>query len=130
MQIYDILMLLLKLLGLLFGLIYLLFAVLQYNDPDPAVWMLVYGTAALACFMAAANKITPALLWLAATLYAISAIFVWPEHFEGVQIGGGNIQNIEEAREALGLLLCTLSFICLALFKKNYDHGSSSAQHL
>lgn len=106
-----------KLLAAFFALAYLSFVALQYNDPDPALWMAIYGIAALLCFGVVAGKTKPAILWAAAVLYTIGAVFAWPEKFEGVQIGGGDIKNIEEARESLGLLLCTLSFIILALLQ-------------
>lgn len=118
---------LLKIMGLSFGVLYLLFVVLQYNDPDPLIWMVAYGMAALACFMAAANKTAPAILWLAAALYIACAIFVWPARFEGIRIGGGDIKHIEEARESLGLLLCAVSFTCLALLQKYHVRRSSNA---
>ena len=39
------------LLARLFGLIYLASAALQYNDPDPLPWVLLYGAAGLACLL-------------------------------------------------------------------------------
>lgn len=123
-------MLIRKLLGFFFGLVYLSFAVLQYNDPDPAIWMVVYGAAALLCFMVAAGKITPAILWSAAIFYVVGAVFVWPERFEGVRIGGGDIKNIEEARESLGLLLCAASFSGLALLAKYQIRRDLKTQQL
>lgn len=35
----------------LFGLIYLVSAALQFNDPDPIPWVLLYGAAGLTCLM-------------------------------------------------------------------------------
>lgn len=110
-----------KLLAAFFGLAYLSFVVLQYNDPDPALWMAIYGVAALLCFGVVAGKTAPAILWAAAVLYTLGAVYMWPSKYEGVQIGGGDIRNIEEARESLGLLLCAASFAILALLQQRHN---------
>ncbi|CAM3446105.1 transmembrane 220 family protein [Pontibacter korlensis] len=100
------------------GLIFLSFVAVQYNDPDPLIWMGIYGIAALLCFLSAANKVPPSVLWLAAILFAIGGVYMWPERYEGISIGGGDIKNIEEARESLGLFMGTVVFSTLALFKR------------
>lgn len=108
-------MLLKKLTAILFGLVFLSFIALQYNDPDPMIWMIVYGIAALLCFAIAAGKATTGILWAAAAVFAAGGIIMWPERFEGVSIGGGDIKNIEEARESLGLFIGTIVFAGFAL---------------
>lgn len=40
---------------LLLGLVFVLSTWVQHNDPDPIPWMLVYGSAALLCFVGAAR---------------------------------------------------------------------------
>ncbi len=111
-----------KPLGIFFGLIFLSFVVVQYNDPDPAIWMVIYGIAALLGFLSAFNKV-PVLVLLAATvLYIAGGVYMWPVHFEGVSIGGGNISNVEEARESLGLFLCSLSFLSYVVLSKMRQH--------
>ncbi len=45
------------------ALIAALFAGLQYNDPDPLVWVGLYGAAALALALAALGRPVPALAW-------------------------------------------------------------------
>ncbi|MCX2741139.1 transmembrane 220 family protein [Pontibacter anaerobius] len=120
-------MLLKKIAAILFGLMFLSFVVVQYNDPDPVIWMIIYGAAALLCFLSAAGKAPAPLLWVAAVLFAVGGIYMWPERFEGVSIGGGDIKNIEEARESLGLFLATLIFAGLAL-SGNYKSRRTSTQ--
>ncbi|TPE43079.1 transmembrane 220 family protein [Pontibacter mangrovi] len=111
-------MLLKKISANAFGLVFLSFVVVQYNDPDPLVWILIYSFAAVLCLLTAAGKVAPNMLWSAAMLYAVGGIYMWPEHFEGVSIGGGDIKNIEEARESLGLFLCALVFAGFALYER------------
>lgn len=109
-----------KILALFFGLVFLSFVVVQYNDPDPIIWMIIYGIASAICFVAAYDKLPHALLYTFTVLFIIGGIYMWPAKFEGVSIGGGNIKNIEEARESLGLFLASFAFISSVLLDK-YD---------
>lgn len=111
-------MILKKILAILFGLAFLSFVVMQYNDPDPAVWMAIYGASALLCFLAAFNKVPHFILWAAVILCVAGGIYMWPEKYEGLSVGGGDIKNIEEAREALGLLLIAVVFTGFILADK------------
>jgi hypothetical protein len=40
----------------------------------------------------------------------------WPDVFEGVTIGGGDIVNIERGRESLGMAVTALFFLILWVF--------------
>ena len=87
-------------------------AVLQWNDPDPARWMAVYGAACVVSLMAARGR--PPRAAVAATLAGIA--IAWAAAI-GVRVGGGDSYRhmfdawemktpaIELAREATGLLL-------------------------
>ncbi|GAB3811307.1 hypothetical protein GCM10028895_01340 [Pontibacter rugosus] len=63
-------------------------------------------------------------------LYTAGAILAWPERFEGIYIGGGDIKNIEEAREALGLLLCATTFTGLFFLEKYQQRRTLRFQQL
>ena len=54
------------------ALLFLLSVVVQYNDPDPYVWMPVYGAAAVACGLELAHK----LRWWFPMLVGIGSV-VW-----------------------------------------------------
>lgn len=62
----------------LLALLAVSFAALQYNDPDPLVWVGLYGSAAVALGLAALGRPLPPLAWCVVgaglTLVAIS----WP----------------------------------------------------
>ncbi|MDX5435987.1 MAG: transmembrane 220 family protein [Pontibacter sp.] len=115
-------------LAVVFGLLFLSFVAVQYNDPDPALWMVIYGLAALFCFLSAAGKMPLGVLWLAALSAVAGAIYMWPQHYEGISIGGGDIRNIEEARESLGLFLVAGTLTALALLDKFYAQRSQRMQ--
>ena len=118
-----------KILALLFGIAFLVFIVVQYNDPDPALWMVIYGLAAVFSFAAAFDKVNHALLWIAAALYVAGGINMWPAEYEGISIGGGDIKNIEEARESLGLFLCSIAFFSFILLDKLQMNSKKQVSH-
>lgn len=119
-----------RILASLFGFAFLAFIVVQYNDPDPALWMAIYGVAALLSFGAAFDKINHTLLWIAAALYLAGGIYMWPPKYEGITIGGGDIKNIEEARESLGLFLCSIAFVSYVLLDKLNKRTKKPVSHL
>lgn len=95
-------------------ILFLLFAAVQYNDPDPLIWMFIYSYASLMCFLAAKGKYYKAFL-----LAGIVVSFVWSMTLSAsilVALNGygagpifslGMVKNreVEEARESLGLLI-------------------------
>lgn len=104
-----------KFLALVFVLLFLWAVYVQYNDPDAILWYVIYGVAALVSlffFLGRMYYIVPAILCI---LYLIGTFWVWPETFEGVEIGGGDIDNIERGREALGLLITSVVMLMFAL---------------
>jgi Transmembrane family 220, helix len=92
------------------------FAALQYNDPDPITWILIYGAMAVACGMAAFNFYIRNLIRLQAAVYVLYAGIL----FHGVidwlkspdrsllfsELAKMQYPYIEETREFLGLLIC------------------------
>ncbi len=111
-----------KVFHLTFGIVFILFAALQYNDPDPWVWMTVYLCSAFLCFLSIFNQKSPFfhkfyLIWGIFT--AIWGIFQWPPVWEGL---GDSMKttNNELARESLGLFICSLIAILqyIMIFRK------------
>ncbi len=72
------------------------------------MWYAIYGVAALASLLFFLNKFQPVLGVVLGILYLGGTIYIWPEKYEGVTIGEGDIVNIERGREALGLLITAL----------------------
>ena len=105
----------LKLIAITFAILFALFAGLQYNDPDPEVWVPIYGLAVLASIMALLRVGQPWFFWLMAALYVVAAVYQWPPHFEGFLLDemGMKTINIELAREAGGLAICAVAMAVL-----------------
>lgn len=80
----------------------------QWNDPDPIIWIMVYAipsVASLLFFLHRFNYRIGALLFIS---YCVGGILVWPATFEGILLEKGNFENIERGREALGLFIIAL----------------------
>ncbi len=98
------------------GLMLLLFvtaAAVQYNDPDPWLWMSVYGAAALCCALFFAGRL-PALVsglltggcLLGALYFTIRILFGSVPFFD---VTGQEMMGLmEETREMLGFLITGL----------------------
>jgi hypothetical protein len=110
-----------KNLYLILGLLFVSFAVVQYNDPDPYIWAPYYLFVAAACFLTYANRYNKLL-----TLVLIGITIIWassyiPNVVEWFQEGRPGITSamkaetpyIENMREFLGLVmsLVVLGFI-------------------
>ncbi|RKR08088.1 transmembrane family 220 protein [Maribacter vaceletii] len=105
-------------LGFLYGILCFVSALLQYNDPDPMLWIVIYSCATILSIAFALNKIHPILLALTAAISFFGFFYMYPEKFEGFEIGAGDIKNIEEAREAFGLLIMAIMFIIFSFRAK------------
>ena len=106
-----------KILAITFGLLFTLFAAFQYNDPDPQVWVPIYGFAAIASFMAFGTAGRPWFYLVAGIIYLVAAIYWWPPQFEGFLLDemGMKTLNVELARESGGLAICAAAMLLLAV---------------
>ena len=121
-----------KTIAIAFAVVFTLFAALQYNDPDPQVWIPIYGFAAMACVMALSRIGQPWFFGLMAVIYGGVAIYQWPPAFEGFLLNevGMKTINIELAREAGGLGLCALVMATLAWLVWRESNRSSGPQRV
>lgn len=104
-----------KILAGLLTLIFLAFAIVQYNDPDPVIWMLCYATYALVCFSALVRPLNRMWYVFAFFVALVFAFFQWPDQWEGLGETMVN-ENVERGRESLGLVICALaSLLCIKL---------------
>ena len=110
-------------LGWLFVILFSISAILQYNDPDALLWMAIYGLAMLVTLGFLFKKVPSQLPFVLGILGVFGFYYVLPEKFEGFAIGEGAIKNIEEAREAFGLLIIAVVMFVLAL-RIRFDHRS------
>ena len=106
-----------KVFNLLFCLLFIISAGLQYNDPDPYVWMPIYLYGAVLCWLAFRNKFYPKAYLIGVAVYLVYAIglFFWKNgvldwvtqhHAEDIAATmKAEKPWIEETREFFGLLI-------------------------
>ncbi|NKI26392.1 hypothetical protein HCG49_07430 [Arenibacter sp. 6A1] len=94
-----------NLVAAIFTVLFIWAASMQYNDPDAALWYVLYGIAALASVLFLFQKLPKLIGLFLGVFYGIGGILFWPEQYQGVAISGGDIDNIEHARESLGLFV-------------------------
>lgn len=100
-------MLVFSMLSVLMGLAFISFAVVQFNDPDPAQWIVIYGLMALASFLGAARRLGHRTAFaLAATMAVLT--WVYSDTSRAFDL------DDEIVREELGLALATVWALVLA----------------
>ena len=109
-----------KVANIIFALLFIFSLVVQYNDPDPLRWMVVYGAAAAACIWGVVRGSVPRWLTGLVALAALAWIGLWfPRVLGKVSFGemfqerGMATLEIEEGREVIGLLLVAIWMIVL-----------------
>ncbi len=113
----------LRIFNYVFAFLFLVSAALQYNDPDPYLWMPIYLYGAVLCFLAARGKFHPKAYLAGIGLYAVYAIYLFTTR-DGVLdwMNEHNSENIaqtmkaakpwiEDTREFFGLLIQIAAFL-------------------
>ena len=110
-----------KVVNLLLAVLFVVFAFLQINDPDPALWILIYGVIAVTCVLAAFGYYYPKILTGILILYAGYSLTYWSSISKWLKADNkamlfddvAKMKNlyIEESREFLGLFICILVLI-------------------
>ncbi|MCW3109506.1 MAG: hypothetical protein JWQ09_4012, partial [Segetibacter sp.] len=112
-----------KVFNVLFIIIFVTFATLQYNDPDPYIWIPIYLYAAFLCFLAFNRKYYPVLYIVGLTVYFLYAGYLffdktgvlnWAEEHDAenlVQTMKATKPWIEETREFGGLFIVMVVLI-------------------
>lgn len=107
-----------KVVNLLLAALFIIFAFVQLNDPDPVLWILIYGVMAVACILAAFQNYYPKIIaalivvYFAYSLVFVSGMIEWLKSDDRSllldDIAKMQYPYIEEAREYLGLLICII----------------------
>ena len=126
-----------KFFNIFFSVVFILFAVVQYNDPDPYLWVPIYLYPALLCFLKFIQKPIPTLAYWAGFLvfgaYAIYKMFDTNGIIDWVQFhNASNIASsmkaekpwIEESREFFGLLIILIVLGINYIQKSNHPSAS------
>ena len=123
-----------KVFNLLFCLLFIFSAALQYNDPDPYIWMPIYLYGAVLCWLAFRNKFYPRAYLTGIIIYAVYAagLFFWKN---GVLdwINKHNAEDIaatmkaekpwiEETREFFGLVILIVVLAIDYFYAKRKTH--------
>ena len=122
-----------KVINAFFAVIFLISAGLQFNDPDPALWISIYGYGALACALAVAKKdnwiwhlggLIAFLVYAAHLFFVANGVLSWITQHESESIIEPMAHEkpwIELAREFFGLLILCFAHLLNLLFrfKKN-----------
>lgn len=100
-----------------FIIMFLAFAAVQYNDPDPYVWIPTYLIPAFLCYYKLKGNGDKVLFFSIGLLFLMWGINQFPPEWEGVLLNHGmKTLNIELGRESLGLGCCTIGmWICAVL---------------
>ena len=112
-----------RIFNIVFIVIFVLFAALQYNDPDPYIWMPIYLYGAVMCFYAAKGRYFPRLLYAGIVFYSLYATYLfcvndgvmdWFQRHHGENIASEMKATqpwIEQTREFFGLLILIVALI-------------------
>lgn len=112
-----------KIFNLVFALLFVVSAALQYNDPDPFLWIPIYLYGAILCWFAFRGKYFTTAMIVGIAGYALYAIYLfftdegvvdWVTKHEAeslTQSMKASSPWIEDTREFFGL--CILSFVLL-----------------
>jgi len=108
---------LMKILNVFFCLVFIVFAGLQYNDPDPYIWMPIYLYAAFMCLQAARHRFYQGAYLAGIFVYLVYAVYLffdkfgvidWAMHHHAENIAESMKATkpwIEETREFFGLAI-------------------------
>lgn len=112
-----------KVLNWSFTVMFVLFAALQYNDPDPYIWVPLYLYAAFLCMQSAKSRIFSKGYLFGMVIYLAYAIFLffdrngvisWAKDHDAeslVQTMKAERPWIEETREFGGLIILFISML-------------------
>lgn len=115
--------------SIVFALVFLIAAIVQWNDPDPLVWILAYLVAAGLSLGAALGRVSVLLAALAAAVFLVSFLTLAPSLFGAESAAFTSFQmqspSHEEPREAIGLLLAAVWCGVLAGWARRRSSTSS-----
>lgn len=103
-----------KILNIILAVLFVVFAVVQFNDPDPFFWVAIYLLVATICGLAAVGRYHRILILMGLAICGIEIFTLFPEFMNWINGGMPNIAgemkteepHIELMREFLGLVIC------------------------
>lgn len=122
-----------KVFNIIFCILFIISAGLQYNDPDPILWIPIYLLGAFISYSAIRNKYYPLLTLSAIILFVIYAIYlffdksgvlIWATEHQAENIAESMKASkpwIEETREFFGLLILIAVMLINYIKSKKQD---------
>lgn len=119
-----------KAFNLFFVIVSLISAGLQYNDPDPYIWIPIYMYTAVLCWLAFKNKFYPGAYLFGIACYIGYAVFLfftkdgvldWANNHHAENIAETMKATkpwIEDTREFFGLLIITFALLVNYIYAK------------
>lgn len=108
-----------KIISSFLTLMFLSFAFVQLNDPDPLLWIIIYLAMAAICVLAFFNKYNKTFMAVLAAGYMLYAVILFPGLLDWLKSDDKSLLfddiakmqhiYIEESREFLGLIICILT---------------------
>lgn len=121
-----------RILNIFFIVLFILSACLQYNDPDPYLWVPLYLYAAFLCYLALLKTYKAVFYFTGLGVYVAYAIYLFfdkagvltwvsEHHAENItQSMKAKKPWIEATREFFGLLIVTVALLINMIYLKKY----------
>jgi len=125
-----------KLFNLFFCFVFVVFAALQYNDPDPYIWVPLYLYTAVLCWLALRNRYYPKAYIAGIIVYAAYAVYkIFDANGLIDWITQHHAQNlaetmkaekpwIEESREFFGLMILIAVLVVNYIYARKKKHST------
>lgn len=126
-----------KIFNLVFAILFVVCAALQYNDPDPVLWMPIYLYAAVLCFFAFRGRYYTVPMLVGIAVYVLYAIYLFFTD-DGVidWVTKHNAESlthsmkaatpwIEDTREFFGLCILTFVMVMDVMYAKRSQRAKA-----
>ena len=110
-----------RIVNALLAILFMIFAFLQVNDPDPFLWIVIYGAMALVCVLAIFEVYFKKLLLALGIAFIAYCVILFPGVMEWLaqedksalfsETMKMEYPYIEESREFLGLVICLIVIV-------------------
>ncbi|MEJ7779779.1 MAG: transmembrane 220 family protein [Daejeonella sp.] len=130
-----------KIFNILFCILFIISAGLQYNDPDPYLWIPIYLFGAFLCFQAAKRQYYPKAYLAGVFFYSIYGTYLffdkygvmsWATEHQAENIASSMKASapwIEETREFFGLLILIVVLLINFLVYKSMIRAGYKTSH-
>ncbi len=107
-----------KIVSIVLALMFVSFVAVQFDDPDPILWVFIYSNMVVICVWSVFAVPNKYWIWISAGGYLVYAIFLIPGALDWFQSPDRSLlfddlakmqyPYIEETREFLGLIICVV----------------------